>query len=99
MTREELRQSYYKVTNEVGQATRGTIYCDNQLIAEVAHTLCAYSECNIIFEDGAWNVSPHSYLAAHYAPDRRYVGKVRSDEWYTPEQIRALHEVAFGYQF
>ena len=99
LTRMELRESYNEVTKEKGKATEGNIFCENQLFTEVANVLCAYDECTIIYENSRWDVSPHTFLAGQYASDRVYIGKVYANEWYTPEQRKAMHEVAFGYMF
>lgn len=99
LTREEVKKAFYEIVNKYGKPTSGDIYCANQLISAICHDLCAYGETHISFEYGKFDVSPGLCIKAAYGSDHTFIGTVKAVEWYTPEQIRALHEVAFGYQF
>lgn len=99
LSRQEVRKAFNEVVNKYGNPTNGNIYCEEQLIAAIANDLCAFGETNITFENGAFKVSPSLSILKEYAPDHTFIGTVKSREWYTAEQLKALHEVAFGYQF
>lgn len=99
LSRAEVRQAFRDVVNRYGKPQAGDVYCEEQLIEKIAGTLCAYDEAHIVFEYGEFDVSPSLCIKAEYAPDHTFIGTVKSSEWYTAEQLKALHEVAFGYQF
>lgn len=99
MTRQEVKQAFNDIVAKYGKPQRGEIYFDDQLIAKIAYDLCAYSETYITYENGQFLVSPMVCMSSNYADDFTAIGKVKADEWYTPEQRRAMHEVAFGYMF
>lgn len=99
LSRQELIKEFHATLAKYGEPTNGDIYCKEQLISEVAHCLCAYDEAHITFEYGRFEVSSAVCVKANYAPDHTFLGTVKQDEWYTPEQIKAMHEIAFGYQF
>ena len=99
LSRQELVEEYNAIIAKYGEPTNGNIYCKEQLIAEVAHCLCAFGETNIVFENGRFEVSPSVCIKAQYATDHTFLGTVKQNEWYTPEQIKTMHEIAFGYQF
>lgn len=99
LNRQEVRKAYREIVEKYGKPKSGEIYCEEQLISAIASDLCAFGETNITFEYGAFNVSPSLSIVKEYAPDHTFIGTVKATEWYTQEQIKALHEVAFGYQF
>lgn len=99
LSREEVKQAFREMVNRYGKPSNGDVYCEDQLIAKIAYYLCAYDETHITFEFGRFDVSPSLCIMGLHAPDHTFIGTVKQSEWYTPEQIKALHEVAFGYQF
>lgn len=99
MTREEIKQAFRETVSKYGNPVSGDVYCEHQLIEKIAHDLCAYDETHITFEFGRFDVSPSLCIKAEYAPDHTFIGTVKAREWYSPEQLKAMHEIAFGYQF
>lgn len=99
LNRIEVRKAFNEIVNKYGKPKGGDIYCEDQLIAEIAHILCCYDEANITYEYGEFRVSPSVAILNKYAPDHTFIGTVMQEEWYTKEQMKALHEVGFGYQF
>lgn len=99
LSRQEVRKAYREIVEKYGKPQSGDIYCEEQLISKIASDLCAFDETNITFEYGVLEVSPNLSVVSRYAPDHTFVGTVKAKEWYTQEQLKALHEVAFGYQF
>ena len=99
LSRQEVKKAYREIVEKYGRPTGGEVYCEDQLMQAIARDLCAFDETNITFEHGAFSVSPSLSVVSRYAPDHTFIGTVRAKEWYTQEQLKALHEVAFGYQF
>lgn len=99
LTRAEVKAAFRAVVEKYGKPTGGEIHCEDQLIAAIAHDLCCYDETHITFEYGKFEVSPSVSIVSKYAEDHTFIGTVKADEWYTPEQRRAMHEIGFGYQF
>lgn len=99
LNRQEVRKAYNETVEKYGKPQNGGIYCEEQLIAAIANDLCAYDETNITFENGAFLVSPNIAITKTYAADHTFIGTVKASEWYTAEQLKAMHEIAFGYQF
>lgn len=99
LNRYEVIEAYRKIVVKYGMPTTGEIRTDKQLIAKIAKTLCCFDDANIIYERGEFKVSPDCAIVSKYAPDYTFIGTAVKKEWYTPEQIKALHEVGFGYQF
>lgn len=97
LTRQELINAFYEITNKYGKPIHGDVYCETQLISAVVFVLSAYDECNIIYEYGAFNVSPNLCLQSIHGDDYKFIGTVYKSEWFSAEQIKALHELAFGY--
>ena len=99
LNRIEAREAFTKIVEKYGKPTNGDIYCEDQLISAIVSDLSAYDETNITFEYGRFVVSPSVCICKEYADDHTFVGTVKQEEWFTKEQIKALHELAFGYQF
>lgn len=99
LTRQEVKKAYNEIVEKYGKPKSGEIYCGEQLISEIASDLCTFSETNITFENGEFKVSPSLSITKEYAPDHTFIGTVKAKEWYTQEQLKALHEVSFGYRF
>lgn len=99
LSRTDLRKAYAEVTAKFGKPTHGNVYCEEQLFEKVASDLCAFDETHITFQNGAFEVSPNLAITKEYASDHTFIGTVKAEEWYTKEQRKAMHEVAFGYQF
>lgn len=99
LSRQEVKLAYREIVDKYGKPKSSEIYCEEQLIAAIASDLCAFDETNITYEYGAFKVSPSLSLVKEYAPDHTFIGTVKAEEWYTQEQLKALHEVAFGYKF
>lgn len=99
LTRQEVRKAFNEIVNEYGEPKEGEIYCSDQLISAIISDLSAYDETNITYEYGEFKTSPSIAITREYAPDHKFVGTVKIEEWFTKEQIKALHELAFGYQF
>ena len=99
LSRIEVRNAFNEIVEKYGKPTNGDIYCEDQLISAIVRDLSAYDETYITFEDGRFVTSPSVCMCKEYAEDQVYIGKVKKEEWFTKEQIIALHELAFGYQF
>ena len=99
LTRQEVKKAFNEIVEKYGKVRAGEIYCEEQLISEIINVLSAYGEANIIYEYGEFKVSPNIAITRKYAHDHTFIGTVIAEEWFTKEQIRALHELAFGYQF
>ena len=99
LTRQDVKKAFKEIVSKFGEPTRGEIYCEDHLVSAIAHDLCCYGETNITFENGKFDVSPSLSITNTYAPDHTFVGTVKAKEWYTDEQLKALHEVGFGYMF
>lgn len=99
LSRIEVRKAFNEIVEKYGKPKSGEIYNDDHLIAAIASDLCVFDETHIIYEYGEFRVSSCIAITATYAPDYTFIGTVKANEWYTPEQIKALHEVAFGYKF
>lgn len=99
LSRQEVRKAFNEIIAKYGKPKAGDIYCEEQLIAEIASDLCAFGETNITYEYGEFSVSPSLGIRKEYAADYTFIGTVKAEEWYTKEQIKAMHEIAFGYQF
>ncbi len=103
LTRQDVIKSFHEITNkyESKEKIKGIkgIFCEEQFISSIVNVLSAYDECNIIFENGCWDISPDLSLKESYANDYTFVGTVIANEWFTQEQLKALHELSFGYQF
>lgn len=99
LTRQEVRLAFHDTVKKYGKPINGKIFCENQLIAAIVSNLSAWDETNIIYQYGAFEVSPHVGITSEYAKDYVFIGTVKAEEWFTKEQLTALHELAFGYQF
>lgn len=99
LTRQEVRLAFHDIVKKYGKPINGKIFCENQLIAAIISNLSAWDETNIIYQYGAFEVSPHVGITSEYAKDYVFIGTVKAEEWFTKEQLTALHELAFGYQF
>lgn len=99
LTRQQVKEEFYAIIDKYGKPTNGKIFCEEQLISAIVHDLGGYDECNIQFENGAFEVSTSIVLHNKYAPDHTFIGVVRAKDWFTPDQLKALHELWFGYQF
>ena len=99
LTRNEVRNAFNEIVSKYGKPNSGKIYCEDQLISAIVSDLSAFDETNIVYEYGEFRVSPSCSVLREYAEDHTFIGTVKKEEWFTKEQIRALHELAFGYQF
>lgn len=99
LSRHEVRLAFYDTVKKYGKPTSGKIFCENQLIAAIVSNLSAYDETNIIYQYGRFEVSPGIAITSEYAKDYVFIGTVKAKDWFTSEQLKALHELAFGYQF
>ena len=99
LSRNEVKKAFNEIVEKYGKPTNGDIYCEEQLISAIVSDLSAYDETNITFEYGRFVVSPSISICKEYANDHTFIGTVKVEEWFTKEQIKALHELAFGYQF
>ena len=99
LNRLEVKNAYKEIVKKYGYPKSGDIYTEEQLIAVIAKNLCAFDKTNITYEYGKFCVSPSIVITREYASDYTFIGTVVAKEWYTEEQLKALHEVSFGYQF
>lgn len=99
LSRIEVRKAFNEIVEKYGKPKSGDIYCEDQLIAKIVSDLSCYDETHISYEYGEFRVSPSIAITARYAEDHTVIGTVKQEEWFTKEQIKALHELAFGYQF
>ena len=99
LNRIEVRKAFNEIVSKYGKPQSGKIYCEDQLISAIVSDLSAFDETHITYEYGEFRVSPNIAITAKYADDHTVIGTVKKAEWFTKEQIRALHELAFGYQF
>lgn len=99
LSRQEVRKAYREIVKKYGKPKNGKIYCEDLLMQAIAHDLCSFDETNITYAYGAFTVSPRLRTIFSQARDYTFIGTVKAGEWYTQEQLKALHEVAFGYQF
>lgn len=99
LSRVEVKKAFREIVEKYGKPESGGIYCEEQLISAIVNVLSAYDEANITYEYGRLQVSPNISIVSKYADDHTFIGTVLKDEWFTKERIKALHELAFGYQF
>lgn len=99
MTRNEVIDEFDKIIKQYGKPQNGEVFHETQLIAKIVHDLSGYDETNIIYENSQFYVSPNSCVKCNYADDHKFIGTVKANEWFTSEQLKALHELCFGYQF
>ena len=99
LTRQEVKREFKEIVGKYGKIKAGKIHCEEQLISEIVQSLSCYDETSITYEYGEFKVSPSIAILSKYAPDYKFIGTVKADDWFTKEQIKALHELAFGYQF
>ena len=99
LNRIEVKKAFNEIVSKYGKPKGGDIYCEEQLISAIVQDLSVFDETHITYEYGEFRVSPSIAITREYAPDHTFIGTVKKDEWFTKEQIRALHELAFGYQF
>ena len=99
LNRIEVKKAFREIVEKYGKPTNGDIYCEDQLISAIVNSLSCYDETNITFEYGRFVVQPSVWICKEYADDYTFIGTVKQEEWFTREQIKALHELAFGYQF
>ncbi|MDR0915902.1 MAG: hypothetical protein LBN02_01785 [Oscillospiraceae bacterium] len=62
---------------------------DEKAREDVLTSLFMYPYCNVIFEYGRWNVSPHECLKASYGADRKHYGRIYAHEIYTDYELEA----------
>ncbi len=99
LTRQDVKKEFNEIVKEYGEPKKGEIYCENQLFSKIVSDLSIFDETNITYENGEFIVSPNIAILKEYAKDYKFIGTVKVDEWFTKEQIKALHELGFGYQF
>lgn len=99
LSRNEVIKAFNEIVNKYGKPQGGHIYCEEQLISKIVSDLSYFDETRVTYEYGEFRVSPNITITAKYAPDHTVIGSVKKEEWFTREQIKALHELAFGYQF
>lgn len=99
LSRKDLAVKFEKIVEEYGRPKNGTIFSYEQLISEVVKTLSCFKECAVIYEYGIFYVDASIYVVSHYASDYFCLGLVKQSDWFNNDQILALHELAFGYQF
>lgn len=99
LSRVDVEKAYNEIVDLYGVLKKGKIHCLNQLMSEIVNGLSAYNEVNIIYEFGQLYVTTSLALQAVYAPDYKFIGIISAFDWFTSDQLLALHELAFGYQF
>ena len=99
LSRVNVQKSYREIVDLYGEPKKGKIHCLDQLMAEIVNALSAFDEVYLIYEYDEFHVSTGIALQAVYAPDFHFIGTIKADDWFTRDQLRALHELAFGYQF
>lgn len=70
---------------------------------DVLSVLRAYNECNVIYENGKYNVSAGIALTKTYANDHRFIGVAYADDIYTIEErtqnyIEVFHDYPIWYK-
>lgn len=70
---------------------------------EIRNTLKAYNECNVTYEHGEYHTSPHIYLKAAYATDRKFIGTFYAEEVFTLEErtenyIKTFRDYPYWYK-
>lgn len=63
---------------------------------KVRDYLKAYSSCNVIFENGRYEVRTFYALQRTYAPDRKFIGEVTQEDIYTIEERIKNYREEFG---
>lgn len=66
---------------------------------EVKEILTAYEECNVIFENGAYQVSPDISIKSKYAKDYKWIGTFKAKEIFTKEERKSNFKKVFGYEY
>lgn len=99
LNRIEVRKAFREIEEKFGKIKNGEIYTEDQLVSKIVSDLSAFDETHITYEYGEFRVSPSVAITSRYAEDHTFIGTVKKEEWFTKEQIKALHELAFGYQF
>lgn len=99
LTRENVANKFDEIVEKYGKPRNGRIFCVDQLIAKIVKELSTCRRVTIIYENGMFSVDTASIVKSEYTNDYVYVGDVIAEEWFSKEQLLALHELAFGYQF
>lgn len=99
LSRKDVIAKFDEIVAKFGKPECGDIFCKNQLIAKIVKCLCAFDNAHITYQYGAFEVSSLITMKNMYPNDYIFIGTVNAKEWFTAEQLRALHELGFGYQF
>lgn len=63
-----------------------------EIATEIKETLIYFEKCNLIYQNGKYEVSASTVLQNEYAKDRIFIGFVRSKDIYTPAELRQLQK-------
>lgn len=99
LSRKEVIAKFNEIVEKFGRPKNGKIFYENQLISKIVNELSMFSKVHIKYENGAFDVSSSLTIKNKYADDYEFIGTVNAEEWFTKEQLKALYELAFGYQF
>lgn len=102
LTREDLLAEYRNIMETIPHRTKkNNIYNWGELVSDVVETISRYDECFITYKDYSFWVSAFydKNDKDNYIYDYYFIGLVRLKDWFSEEQMRALHELTFGYQF
>ena len=75
----------------------------NEVQEEIYHTLKAYNEVNIIYENGGYNVNTYTMISSKYAIDYKFIGVVKKEDIYTEEEmiindVESFHDYPSNYK-
>lgn len=99
LSREDVIAKFNEKVEKFGKPKYGEIFCETQLISKIVKCLCVFDEAHIIYQFGTFDVSSVITVKHKYSNDYEFIGTVKDKEWFTSEQLKAMHEAIFGYQF
>ena len=58
-----------------------------EIIEKIKGILKAYDKCNVVYEDGKYEVRTGVCLQANYSQDFRVIGEIKASDIYTPKEM------------
>lgn len=97
LNRQQVIAKFDELVEKYGNPKRGTIFNKEQLMGKIAYELCKNKEVTIMYGNNSFFVSSNEEHLK--AVDYKIIGIVKPDEWFSKEQLKALHEVTFAFEY